>query len=102
MMQECKVRTRVDGYFKDEYDVIVKNGTAEMYITTITMLDPWTPSDGWYVYIAGNEVHSETKRDAVCLAIETHISRIAEFVDDDDLLFRYGKHSWRCAILKKI
>ena len=48
-MEECKVRTRVDGYFKDQYDVIVKNGIAEMYITTITMLDAWTPSDGWYV-----------------------------------------------------
>ncbi len=94
-MEECKVRTRVDGYFTDEYTVIAKNGIAEFVLATITMVDFLDPSAGWFVCVAGDEVHCETKREAVRLAIETRLSTVAEFVDDDDLLFHYGKNSWR-------
>ena len=93
-MGELKIRTRVDGYFTDEYTVIAKNGIAEFVLATITMVDFLDSSSGWFVCVNGDEVHCETKSEAVRLAIETRLSSVAEFVDDDDLLFRYGKNSW--------
>lgn len=94
-MEECKVRTRVDGYFRNEYSVILKNGIAEFLLATITMAEPFDPSAGWFSCVRGDEVFCDTKVDAIRLAIESHLSTVAEFVEDDDLLFHYGKHSWR-------